>query len=123
MMKKTGALVLAALIFAGNVYAEINTHTKMRRVLQYASPGAMASITERWDGVEDMQAFIDRAVVWRDGQPHITAAQIIAKETDWQAAKTQRDNLAARELLISRREAAIIRRLAIDELRAEEKIP
>ena len=62
----------------------ITDHRKLRRVCQWAFPGSIVSVSEAWNGIEDKQAFLDRAVKW-SGAP-ITAAEIEAKEADYDAA-------------------------------------
>ena len=59
----------------------ITTHRKLRRVCQFGFPGRFSSASEAWNGVEDIQTYINRAWTW-NGAP-VTASAIAAKETDY----------------------------------------
>jgi hypothetical protein len=121
-MKK---LIFTILIFSisTNAFSEVDEHRKMRRILQHAFPDSMVSITEKWDGVENLQSFLDRAVVWKEGELPVTALQIRNKEIQYDNQKTTRQTKRSREALIERRENKIIRDLAIAELQGEGKLP
>ena len=79
----------------------MNSHRKFRYVTNWGFPGSLFQITEAWDGSEDLQTFIDRAVTW-SGNP-VAASDIIAQEIGYDAAMivlgTKRDAEAELERL------------------------
>jgi len=81
-MRTLSILALAAILFWQPVLVSAapfnNDHKVFRRVLQWAFPGRLSHLTEAWDGVENRQAYLDRAAKW-SGAP-VTAAEIEAQE-------------------------------------------
>ena len=59
-------------------------HRKQRRIIEWKWPDRLVELSEAWDGIEDRQTYLDRAVTWR-GVP-ITPAQIDAEEANYDAA-------------------------------------
>lgn len=68
----------------------ITDHKTLRRVCQWAfrtnGRSNFESCAEAWDGVEDMQTYIDRTWTWRNGTTPATATEIQAQETAYLAA-------------------------------------
>ena len=122
-MKRIILVFFIILVSGPYALATVDSHKKMRRILQHSFPDSMESIKAKWDGVEDLQKFIDRAVVWKDGMPHITADQIKNKETKYIDSKILRQIKRSRELIINKREEKINRDMAIIELKSEGKLP
>jgi len=58
-------------------------HRALRKTLQLISTDCWDSISEAWDGVEDLQTFLDRAVTWNPTKTPITAAQVLANPQLW----------------------------------------
>ncbi|MCR4283075.1 MAG: hypothetical protein NUV72_08630 [Bauldia sp.] len=73
----------------------ITDHRKLRRVCQWAFHDSVVRVNDKWDGAEDKQAFLDRAVVW-SGTPK-TAAEIEAQEAAFDAAMTANGAAAAKQ--------------------------
>ena len=59
-------------------------HRKQRRIVEWKWPGRAVEWEDAWDGVENRQAYLNRAVIW-DGVP-ITPAEIDAEEANYDAA-------------------------------------
>ena len=55
-------------------------HRKMRRILDKYWRVPDRSLTRQWDGVEDLQAYLDE-----QGVTNVTAATLAAKESDYDA--------------------------------------
>ncbi len=60
-------------------------HQKQRRIIEWKWPGRLVELSEKWDGTEDRQIYLDRAATW-NGAP-ITPAEIDAEEANYDAAQ------------------------------------
>ena len=61
-------------------------HKKLRRIIQWNWPERLVELSEKWDGVEDGQVFLDRTATW-NGVP-ITFAEAAAEETNYDTAQS-----------------------------------
>ncbi len=65
----------------------LSTHRDLRVCAQWAFPGVLQIAANAWDGVEDIQTYINREWTAAPGKTLPTAIDIEAQETAWRTAR------------------------------------